>query len=281
MWKARLLAASCLGLTLVPAADSRLRADEAAERKGPKEARRPQVPLDRTRRRAAASRASPASPGDPLTYYAATASGGVWKSLDGGLSWKPVFDDQPVSLDRLDRGRAVRPERRLRRLRRGQHPRQRRRRATASTSRPTPARPGQHVWKQDGQIGTLVVHPTNPDVAFAAVLGHAFGPNPERGVYRTRDGGKTWQQVLSQGRRHRRLRRRARPEQPAHRLRRPLAGAAPSLGADERRPGQRPLRVARRRRHLEAAHEGDGLPEGIWGKVGVRSRPPTRGASTR
>ncbi len=53
-----------------------------------------------------------------------------------------------------------------------------------------------HVWKQEGQIGTMAVHPKNPDIAFAAVLGHAFGPNPERGVYRTRDGGKTWQQVL-------------------------------------------------------------------------------------
>jgi photosystem II stability/assembly factor-like uncharacterized protein len=54
-----------------------------------------------------------------------------------------------------------------------------------------------HVWKQHGQIGTLIVHPTNPDVAFAAVLGHAFGPNAERGVYRTTDGGKTWQRVLA------------------------------------------------------------------------------------
>src|SRR5207247_8855174 len=53
-----------------------------------------------------------------------------------------------------------------------------------------------HVWTQEGQIGALVVHPANPDIAFAAVLGHAFGPNPERGVYRTKDGGRTWQQVL-------------------------------------------------------------------------------------
>ena len=49
----------------------------------------------------------------------------------------------------------------------------------------------------------MVVHPTNPDIAFAAVLGHAFGPGKERGVYRTSDGGKTWQQVLFQRRRDR------------------------------------------------------------------------------
>src|SRR5207249_10423220 len=53
-----------------------------------------------------------------------------------------------------------------------------------------------HVWKQTGHIGTIAVHPTNADIAFAAVLGHAFGPNHERGVYRTKDGGKTWEQVL-------------------------------------------------------------------------------------
>src|SRR5207249_10295105 len=53
-----------------------------------------------------------------------------------------------------------------------------------------------HVWKQEGQIGTMIVHPTNADVAFAAVLGHAFGPNAERGVYLTTDGGKPWRQVL-------------------------------------------------------------------------------------
>src|SRR5262249_7277222 len=54
----------------------------------------------------------------------------------------------------------------------------------------------QHVWKQEGQIGTMIVHPRNADVAFAAVLGKAFGPGKERGVYRTTDGGKTWKCVL-------------------------------------------------------------------------------------
>src|SRR5262249_3632283 len=54
----------------------------------------------------------------------------------------------------------------------------------------------QHVWKQEGQIGTTIVHPRNPNIAFAAVLGHAFGPNDERGVYRTLDGGQSWKRVL-------------------------------------------------------------------------------------
>ena len=47
-----------------------------------------------------------------------------------------------------------------------------------------------------GQIGRIVVHPKDPDIVYAAVLGHIFGPNPERGVYRSKDGGKTWERVL-------------------------------------------------------------------------------------
>src|SRR5262249_21968252 len=53
-----------------------------------------------------------------------------------------------------------------------------------------------HVWKNEGQIGTMIVHPRDPDVAFAAVLGKAFGPSKASGVYRTTDGCKTWKPVL-------------------------------------------------------------------------------------
>jgi photosystem II stability/assembly factor-like uncharacterized protein len=134
-------------------------------------------------------------PGDPLTYYTAAAAGGVWKSSDGGSSWKPVFDDQPdssigcVAVAAADpnivyvgageaniRGNLVVGHGIYKSLDGGKS--------------------WKHVWKQEGQIGRMIVHPKNPDIAFAAVLGHAFGPNPERGVYRTTDGGKTWQQVL-------------------------------------------------------------------------------------
>ena len=135
-------------------------------------------------------------PGDPLTYYAATASGGVWKSTDGGLTWKPIFDDQPISLDRLDRRRPVRPERGLRRHRRGQHPRQRRGGQRHLQVRPTPARPGSTSGSRSGRSARWSSTRRTPDIAFAAVLGHAVRPDKERGVYRTTDGGKTWKQVL-------------------------------------------------------------------------------------
>src|SRR4029453_10260745 len=118
-----------------------------------------------------------APPGDPYTYYAATASGGVWKSLDGGTQWKPVFDDQPVSsIGSI----AVAPsdpnvvyvgsgEANIRgNVAQGN-----------GIYKSTDAgKTWQHVFEQDGQIGALVVHPTNPDVAYAAVLGKHSGRKP-------------------------------------------------------------------------------------------------------
>jgi photosystem II stability/assembly factor-like uncharacterized protein len=134
-------------------------------------------------------------PGDPRTYYAATSQGGVWKSENGGLDWRPLFDQQPVAsigsiavspadpnLVWVGSGEAN--------IRGNVIPGQGIFRSTDA------GKSFRHVWKQQGQIGAIVAHPHDPDVAFAAVLGHAFGPNPERGVYRTRDGGESWQRVL-------------------------------------------------------------------------------------
>ena len=134
-------------------------------------------------------------PGDPNVYFAATASGGVWRSLDGGLKWEPVFDDQPISsIGSI----AVAPsDPNVVYVGSGEANIRGNVAAGNGIYKSTDGgKTWTHVWTQEGQIGTMVVDPTDPDVAFAAVLGHAFGPNPERGVYRTTDGGKTWEQVL-------------------------------------------------------------------------------------
>src|SRR5437773_579737 len=54
-----------------------------------------------------------------------------------------------------------------------------------------------HIGLTDSQqIGRIIVHPDNPDLVYVAALGHAYGPNPQRGVFRSRDGGATWQKIL-------------------------------------------------------------------------------------
>jgi len=134
-------------------------------------------------------------PGNPMLFYAAAASGGVWMSGDGGTTWKAIFDDQPISsIGSI----AVAPsDPNVIYVGSGEANIRGNVAAGNGIYKSTDAgKTWTHVWNQEGQIGTMVVHPKNPDIAFAAVLGHAFGPNPERGVYRTRDGGKTWQQVL-------------------------------------------------------------------------------------
>lgn len=134
-------------------------------------------------------------PGDPLTYYVASAAGGVWKSEDGGLSFKPIFDDQPVA---AIGSIAVAPsDRNVIYVGTGEANIRGNVAAGNGIYRSLDAgKTWKHVWNEIGQIGQIVVHPKNPDIAFAAVLGHAFGPNKERGIYRTTDGGKTWERVL-------------------------------------------------------------------------------------
>ena len=138
-------------------------------------------------------------PSQPYTYYFGAVSGGVWKTTDGGITWDPLFDKQPISsigaiavADFPIWHNVI-----YSRLRRSLHPRQY-------------FFPGDGVYKstdagktwtnvglkETRHIGDVIIHPTNPDVVFVAALGHAYGPNPDRGIYRTRDGGKTWEKVL-------------------------------------------------------------------------------------
>ena len=134
-------------------------------------------------------------PGDPFTYYAATAAGGVWKSSDGGFTWKPIFDDQPIS---TIGSIAVAPsDPNVIYVGSGEANIRGNVEAGNGIYKSTDAgKTWRHVWKNLGQIGTMVVHPSNPEIAFAAVLGNPFGPSENRGVYRTKDGGKTWEKVL-------------------------------------------------------------------------------------
>lgn len=209
--------------------------------------------------------------GDPLTYYAATAAGGVWKSVDGGLSWQPIFDDQPISsIGSI----AIAPSNpNIVYVGSGEANIRGNVGAGNGIYRSTDAgKTWAQVWKQEGQIGTIVVDPTNPDVAFAAVLGHAFGPNRERGVLRTRDGGRTWQFVLRKDQDTGASDVALDPSNPDivfaglwEARRRPwdLVSGGPGSG----------LYVSRDGGDTWKQLTGKGLPDGIWGKVGVAVAP--------
>ncbi|MCB9080133.1 MAG: glycosyl hydrolase [Lewinellaceae bacterium] len=136
-------------------------------------------------------------PSDLFTYYFGATGGGVWKTTDGGLSWANISDgfiptgsigaiavaDSDPNVIYVGTGAAD---------------------VRGNVS------PGRGIYRSTdagltwlpiglpkaGQIAKIQVHPLNPELVYVAVLGNIFGPNPERGVYRSADGGQTWQQVL-------------------------------------------------------------------------------------
>jgi photosystem II stability/assembly factor-like uncharacterized protein len=210
-------------------------------------------------------------PGDPGVYYAATASGGVWKSADGGVHWKPVFDDQPIS----SMGSIAVAPSDPNVVYAGSGEANIRGNVGAGNGiyKSTDAgKTWSHVWKQEGQIGEIAVHPKDAGVAFAAVLGKAFGPNPERGVYRTTDGGKSWRQVLKKDADTGASSVTLDPSNPNvvfaglwQARRRPweMTSGGPGSG----------LWVSRDGGETWKQLTGAGLPDGVWGKVGVAVAP--------
>ncbi len=135
-------------------------------------------------------------PGDPLTYYVGAATGGIWKSIDGGIAWKPIFDDKPVhAIGAL----AIAPSD-SEIIYAG----------TGESFIRSNVSLGNGMWKsmdggdtweqigleKTGRISRIVVHPDNPNVVYVAAVGHGYAPQKERGVFMTEDGGKTWQHTL-------------------------------------------------------------------------------------
>jgi photosystem II stability/assembly factor-like uncharacterized protein len=135
-------------------------------------------------------------PGEQSVFYFGAASGGVWRSGDAGANWEPLFDKEDIASigsiavapsdhnviyagtgEACIRGNITYGNGVYKSIDRGK------------------------TWKNAGlkntrHIGAVIVDPKNPNIVFVAALGHAYGPNEERGVFRTTDGGVTWQKVL-------------------------------------------------------------------------------------
>jgi photosystem II stability/assembly factor-like uncharacterized protein len=135
-------------------------------------------------------------PGDPNVYYVGAASGGVWKSVDGGNHWKPIFDSETAqSIGAI----AIAPsDPNVLWVGTGEPFIRSNVSIGNGVYRSTDAgKTWTHVGlEKTGRIARVIVDPRNPDVAFVAAIGTCYGPQPERGVFRTTDGGKTWDRVL-------------------------------------------------------------------------------------
>ena len=134
--------------------------------------------------------------GQPLTFYFGAVAGGVFKSDNAGQTWTPLFDGQ----DNLSIGALAVADSDPNILYAGTGEACIRGNVTYGKGVYRSDDAG-HSWRHLGltdtrQIGRVVVHPRNPDLVYVAALGHAFGPNPERGVFRSKDGGRSWEKVL-------------------------------------------------------------------------------------
>ncbi|HUI84088.1 MAG TPA: hypothetical protein VL240_07690 [Candidatus Binatia bacterium] len=213
-------------------------------------------------------------PDGGATFYFGSVNGGVWKTTDAGVTWAPIFDGQPIASigalevapsnpDVLYAGTGESDIRS----------------ALSSGDGVYKSSDGGKTWRNIGlrdsrQISRIVVDPRNGDIVYVGVLGHAYGPNDTRGVYRSSDGGNTWTRVLDRG-----------PNIGVSDL--ALAAANPDIlfaGTwNSHRPPwstyaplQGPGGGLYRSTDSGASWtqlSGNGLPDGDWGRVGVAVAP--------
>ncbi len=216
-------------------------------------------------------------PGNPGVYYFGADGGGVWKTTDGGTVWKPIFDKEPVaSIGAL----ALAP------------------------SNPKIIYVGtgvntifadsnygdgiyksvdggenwQHVGLEDTRhIGRILIDPRNPDVVLVAAMGHSSGPNEERGVFRSTDGGRTWKKVLYKDNVTAAIDLCFEPGNPRV--------VYATLWHGIRKPGQKGTSYGPGSGLYKSTDEGvtwnqitgNGLPSGEWGRAGVAVAPGNHG----
>lgn len=211
-------------------------------------------------------------PGEAGTYYAGAASGGIFKTEDGGVHWNPVFDDMPaLSIGAL----ATAPS----------NPEivwagtgETFIRSNVSIGNGIySSSDGGESWAHRGleasaRIGRIVVHPTNPDIVYAAALGNLYGPHPERGLYRTTDGGDSWKRVLFSDENSGAIDVVMHPEDPNILFAATWQMLIRTWGRWSGGPGSA-IWMSRDGGDSWERLEGHGLPEGDIGKIGLAMSP--------
>jgi photosystem II stability/assembly factor-like uncharacterized protein len=135
-------------------------------------------------------------PGQPNVFYMGSVGGGVWKTTNAGRTWLPIFDSQPIASIGAVTVAPSNPDI----VYVGTGEADMRSQISYGNGMYKSMDAGK-TWTHIGldatrQIGKVIVDPRDPNVVFVAALGHVYGANPDRGVYRSRDGGATWQKVL-------------------------------------------------------------------------------------
>ena len=210
----------------------------------------------------------------PNVYYFGSASGGVWKTTDSGTTWKPLWDRFPEASPSVGAIDVAPSDPNIVYVGTGEA----NIRGNVVTGNGVyKSSDAGKSWKFIGlrdseAIGRIAVNPTDPDTALVAALGHPFGANSERGIYRTRDGGKTWQRVLYVNDKTGGIDVQYDPANPNvvyaamwQVIRRPwiFESGGPGSGLYRSTDGGTTW----------VKLTGHGLPSGIWGKIGVAPTP--------
>jgi photosystem II stability/assembly factor-like uncharacterized protein len=137
-------------------------------------------------------------PSQPFTYYYGATGGGVWKSTDGGINWESVSDNSVFGTGSVGAIAVADSDPNTIYVGMGESPIRGNVSHGDGVYKSTDAG---KTWKRIGledtrQIPRIRIHPKNPDIVYVAALGHVWGPNDQRGIFRSKDGGKTWEKVL-------------------------------------------------------------------------------------
>ena len=137
----------------------------------------------------------------PFVFYYGATGGGVWKSTDGGINWESVSDGSVFGTGSVGAIAVSDSDPNVVYVGMGESPI---RGNVSHGDGVYKSTDGGKTWKRIGledtrQIPRIRIHPRNPDLVYVAALGHVWGPNDQRGVFRSKDGGKTWEKILSRG----------------------------------------------------------------------------------